>query len=188
LRHIAGKGANKFAVCSCQFAIHYFFENEKKLNGFFTNVANNLKSNGIFFATFMDGNIIDKLFEKHDTNLIKGTKNLDTDVEVITWAITKNYVNNDEKYGKQIGVFIENTQKIIPEYLVDLNLLIEKAKEYNLEFVETNTFEKDFNDIKSKIGDKKDLSRLEIDIVELDKDEIQKQFSFLNRYIIFKKK
>ena len=188
LRHIAGKGANKFAVCSCQFAIHYFFENEKKLNGFFTNVANNLKSNGIFFATFMDGNIIDKLFEKHDKNLIKGSKNLDSDAEVITWAITKNYVNNDEKYGKQIGVFIENTQKIIPEYLVDLNLLIEKANEYNLEFVETNTFEKDFNDIKSKIGDKKNLSRLEIDIVELDKDEVQKQFSFLNRYIIFKKK
>ena len=42
LRHIAGKGANKFSVCSCQFAIHYFFENEKKLNGFFANVSNNL--------------------------------------------------------------------------------------------------------------------------------------------------
>ena len=189
LRHIAGKGVNKFSVCSCQFAIHYFFENEKKLNGFFTNVANNLKQNGIFFATFMDGNIIDKMFKTNNTTTLKGIKNLERDTEVITWAITKNYVDNDEKYGKQIGVFIENTQKIIPEYLVDLDLLIEKAAEYNLEFLETNTFEKDFNDIKNKIHEKNnELNRLEIDIQELDKDSVQKQFSFLNRYIIFKKK
>ena len=189
LRHIAGKGANKFSVCSCQFAIHYFFENEKKLNGFLTNVSNNLKQNGIFFATFMDGNIIDNMFKTNNTKTLKGIKNLETDNEVITWAITKNYVDNDEKYGKQIGVFIENTQKIIPEYLVNLDLLIEKAAEFNLEFVETNTFEKDFNDIKKTIEEKNDeLNRLEIDIVELDKDTVQKQFSFLNRYIIFKKK
>tara|TARA_B110000858_G_scaffold198357_1_gene264236 strand:- start:2060 stop:4999 length:2940 start_codon:yes stop_codon:yes gene_type:complete len=189
LRHIAGKGTNKFSVCSCQFAIHYFFETEKKLNGFFANVANNLKLDGIFFATFMDGNIIDKLFKTNKTNTIKGIKNIEQDTEVITWAITKNYVDNEERYGKQIGVFIENTQKIIPEYLVDLDLLIEKATEYNLEFVETNTFEKDFNDIKKGMHDKKEkLNRLENDILELDKDTVQKQFSFLNRYIIFKKK
>ena len=75
--------------------------------------------------------------------------------------LLKNFVDNDQKYGKQIGVFIENTQKIIPEYLVDLDLLIEKATEYNLEFVESNTFEKDFNDIKKGMVDKKsNLSRL----------------------------
>ena len=56
--------------------------------------------------------------------------------------------------AKQIGVFIEkNTQKIIPEYLVNLDLLIEK-EEFNLEFLETNTFEKDFNDIKKTIEEK----------------------------------
>ena len=55
-----------------------------------------------------------------------------------------------------------------------------------MEFLETNTFEKDFNDIKNKIDEKNhQLNRLEIDIQELDKDSVQKQFSFLNRYIIF---
>ena len=91
LRHIAGKGTNKFSVCSCQFAIHYFFESEKKLNGFFSNVANNLKTNGIFFATFMDGNIIENLFKSNNTNTIKGIKNIDRDTDVITWAITKKF-------------------------------------------------------------------------------------------------
>ena len=188
LRHIAGKGADKFSVCSCQFAIHYFFQDEEKLNGFLTNVSNNLKKNGIFFATFMDGNNVINEFIKNDTNIIKGIKNLDNDSEVITWAIIKKYdTNNDNKYGRQIGVFIENTQKIIPEFLVDLELLIDKAKEHNLELIETNTFQKDFDLIKDNISDSKSLSRIEKDVIELDKDPIQKKFSFLNRYIIFKK-
>ena len=136
----------------------------------------------------MDGNIIDKMFTTNNTNVLKGVKKLD-DTDVITWAITKNYLEYgvDNRYGKKIGVYIENTQKIIPEYIVNLELLIEKAGEFNLEFVESNSFEKDFNDIKNSIDKDNELSRLEQDIVELDKDSIQKQFSFLNRYIIFKK-
>ena len=138
----------------------------------------------------MDGNIIDKMFTTNGTNVLKGVKKLE-DTDVITWAITKNYLEYgvDNRFGKKIGVYIENTQKIIPEYIVNLELLIEKAAEFNLEFLETNTFEKDFNDIKKIIEEKNDeLNRLEIDIVELDKDVVQKQFSFLNRYIIFRKK
>ena len=136
----------------------------------------------------MDGNNVINEFIKNDTNIIKGIKNLDNDSEVITWAIIKKYdTNNDNKYGRQIGVFIENTQKIIPEFLVDLELLIDKAKEHNLELIETNTFQKDFDLIKDNISDSKSLSRIEKDVIELDKDPIQKKFSFLNRYIIFKK-
>jgi hypothetical protein len=188
LRHIAGKGSDKFAVCSCQFAIHYFFENEEKLNGFLSNVTNNLKKDGIFFATFMDGNSVITELQNSDNNIIKGIKHLNHDDDAITWAIIRKFdLNTTNKYGRQIGVFIENTQKIIPEYLVDLDLLIKKAKEYNLEFVESNTFEKDFNIIKDTITDTANLSRIQNDIIELDKDEVQKKFSFLNRYIIFKK-
>ena len=188
LRHIAGKGTDKFSVCSCQFAIHYFFENEEKLNGFLNNVTNNLKNGGIFFATFMDGTSVINELQKNDDNIIKGVKNLDNNDEVITWAIIKRFVlNNDNKYGRQIGVFIENTQRVIPEYLVDLDLLIQKAKQFNLEFIESNTFQKDFDIIKNSITDYGNLSRIQKDILELDKDEIQKKFSFLNRYIIFKK-
>ena len=188
LRHIAGKGSDKFAVCSCQFAIHYFFQSEEKLNGFLSNVTTNLKKGGIFFATFMDGNSVITELQKNGGDIIKGIKNLDKDNQVITWAIIRNFdLDIESKYGKQIGVFIENTQKVIPEYIVDLDLLIEKAKEYNLEFIESNTFEKDFNIIKQNINDIANLSRIENDILELDKDVVQKKFSFLNRYIIFKK-
>ena len=189
LRYISGKGSDKFSVCSCQFAIHYFFKDEENLNGFFSNVSTNLKRGGIFFATFMDGNKVMKEIENSKTNIIEGKKLITDDTYVRTWAIIKRYdETNDNKYGKQIGVFIENTQKVIPEFLVDLDLLIEKAAQYNLELVETNTFEKDFNDILTTIKAKNgDLSLLEKDILELDKDSVQKKFSFFNRYIIMKK-
>lgn len=194
LKYIVGKGSNKFSVCSCQFAIHYFFQNEEKLNGFFNNVSSNLKLNGIFFATFMDGNIINNEFNSQNSNIIKGSKILNDNEIINTWAILKKYDNfdndiNENKYGKQIGVYIENTQKIIPEYLVDLDLLINKAKEFNLELIETNSFEKDFNDIIKNIdiSDYENLSVLEKNIIDLDKDTTQKKFSFFNRYVIFKK-
>ncbi len=189
LRHIAGKGRNKFSVCSCQFAIHYFFENEEKLNGFLSNVSNNLKKEGIFFATFMDGTNVIKELEKNEEGIIKGIKKIEDNTEIITWAIIKRYNDDLEtKYGKQIGVFIENTQKVIPEYLVDLDTLVSKAKEFNLELIETNTFEEDFNNIKSNISEESGkITLLEKNILELDKDIIQKKFSFFNRYIIFKK-
>jgi len=187
LRHIAGKGADKFSVCSCQFAIHYFFQNEDKLNGFLSNVSNNLKNGGIFFATFMDGDAVINEFINNNSDTIKGIKNIDNN-EIITWAIIKRFdINNENKYNRQIGVFIENTQRVIPEYLVDLDLLISKAKEFKLELIESNTFQKDFDIIKNNISDIENLSQIENDIIELDKDLVQKKFSFLNRYIIMKK-
>jgi hypothetical protein len=137
----------------------------------------------------MDGNKVMKEIENSKTNIIEGKKLITDDTYVRTWAIIKRYdETNENKYGKQIGVFIENTQKVIPEFLVDLDLLIEKAAQYNLELVETNTFEKDFNDILTTVKAKNgDLSLLEKDILELDKDSVQKKFSFFNRYIIMKK-
>jgi|UniRef100_A0A6C0JP37 hypothetical protein len=191
LRHIAGKGANKFSVCSCQFAIHYFFQTEEKLNGFFSNVSTNLKKDGIFFATFMDGTIVLNELNSNGGDIIKGTRIMNDNTEVNTWAIIRRFeIKNLDKYGKQIGVFIENTQRVIPEFLVDLELLINKAKEFNLELIETNTFETDFNSYKENIDLEKDsdtLTRIEKDIIELDANPVQKKFSFFNRYVIMKK-
>ena len=106
------------------------------------------------------------------------------------WCIIRRF-NKDtpSRYNKKVDVFIENTQKLIPEYLVDYDLLVEKAKTYNLELHETEMFSETFNKLKSLIPD--DLStrqHLDDDILALDKDEVQKKFSFLNRWVIFKKK
>jgi septation ring formation regulator EzrA len=105
------------------------------------------------------------------------------------WAIVRRFNKGViSPYGKKIDVYIENTQKFIPEYLVSFKLLVEKAKEYGLELQETEMFEETFKKLKNKLPDNQDeYSHLDNDIIQLDKDEIQKKFSFLNQWTVFKK-
>jgi hypothetical protein len=191
LKYIAAKGANGFDAVSCMFAVHYFFQTEEKLNGFLMNVSSNLKKGGIFFCTFMDGKKVEDAITSAGGDMVEGRKLFEDYTNgVPVWCLIRRY-NKDapSKYNKKVDVFIENTQRLIPEYLVDYDLLVEKAKTYNLELSETEMFGDTFNKLKDTIPD--DLAsrqHLDDDILALDKDEVQKQFSFLNRWVIFKKK
>ena len=191
LKYIAAKGANGFDAVSCMFAVHYFFQTEEKLNGFLINVSTNLKKGGIFFCTFMDGKKVEDAITGAGGDMVEGRKLFDDYANgVPVWCLIRRY-NKDapSKYNKKVDVFIENTQRLIPEYLVDYDLLVQKAKTYNLELLETEMFGDTFNKLKDAIPD--DLAsrqHLDDDILALDKDEVQKQFSFLNRWVIFKKK
>ena len=189
LKHIAGKGSRGFDAVSCMFAIHYFFENEEKLEGFLNNVSTNLKKGGSFFCTFMDGKTVIDSIKMNDGKMIEGRKSLEDD-NIPVWAIIKRYLDDDttNDYNKKVDVYIENTQKLITEYLVNYDLLIKKAKIFNLEISESEMFGETFNKLKAAIPeDETKKSHLDEDIIELDKDDIQKQFSFLNRWCIFKK-
>ena len=184
-RHIIGKGANKFDVVTCMFAIHYFFESEEKLNGFLNNVALNLKTGGCFITTFMDGNTVEKEL-MDNAGIIEGRKVLN-DTNVVIWAIIKRFT--DEKfYNKKIDVFIENTQRLIPEYLVNFDFLIEKAKEFGLILEDTEMYSETFQKLKDKINPLEEKQTdLDKSLLEFDTQEIQKKFSFLNRWVVFKK-
>jgi hypothetical protein len=199
-RTLVGKCKDKFNVVSCMFAIHYFFENELKLEQFLNNVSSNLQKNGLFFCTFMDGKSVENELEKSKSGIIEGRKNFD-EYSVPVWAIIKQYTN-EKFYNKKIDVFIENTQKLITEFLVDLEFLIKKAKEFNLELVDTELFsetyekikkdfEKDNNDdiYKSKYN-LYEAWRIEDhkkSLIEFETNDLSKTFSFLNRWVVFKK-
>jgi SAM-dependent methyltransferase len=186
LKYVTGKGADGFDVVSCMFAVHYFFENEGKLDGFLRNVADNLKQNGVFFCTFMNGDRVHNEIMKNDGDKIEGIKLKTENYEGMpVWAIIRRYSKeNTNIYGKKIDVYIENTKKLIPEYLISFQTLVQKAKDFGLEIEKTEMFEETFDKIKKNIN-KEDL--LYKDIMELDKDEIQKKFSFLNQWAVFKK-
>lgn len=184
-KYIAGKGANKFDVITCLFAIHYFFESEVKLEGFLNNVATNLKKDGIFICTFMDGDSVEALLGSN--GIIEGRKMLDN-TDILVWAIIKRFTTSDNYYNKRIDVFIENTQRLIPEYLVNFNFLLKKANEFGLVLEQTEIYSETFNKFKSEINpDESKQTSLDKSILELDKEDIQKKFSFLNRWVIFKK-
>ena len=186
-KYIAGKGADGFDTITCMFAIHYFFESVNKLEGFLNNVSSNLKKNGIFICTFMDGESVINELTKSDEGIVEGRKELDGN-SYLLWAIIKRYVNEDDNYNKKVDIFIENTQRLIPEYLVNFNFLTEKAKEFGLEIIETELYSTSFNKLKENISSDEDKqTSLDKILLELDKDEIQKKFSFLNRWAIFRK-
>jgi hypothetical protein len=199
-RALAGKGKDKFNAISCMFAIHYFFETETKLEQFLKNVSDNLQKDGLFFATFMDGSSVELALSKSKTGIIEGRKDFE-DYSVPVWAIIKQY--KDEKYyNKKIDVFIENTQKLITEFLVNLEFLIKKAKEFDLELEDTELFSETYEKIKKDFenDNKNELYRSKYNLyenwriddhkkslLEFEDNTISKAFSFLNRWVIFKK-
>jgi len=186
-KYIAGRGANGFDAVTCMFAIHYFFENEEKLNGFLGNVSSNLKKDGVFICTFMDGESVINELEKSSSGLIEGRKVLDGS-SVPLWTIIKRYLNAEDNYNKKVDIFIENTQRLIPEYLVNFNFLQQKAGEFGLELSESELYSTSFNNLKKKIPEnEEEQSSLDKVLLELDKDEIQKKFSFMNRWAVFRK-
>lgn len=186
-KYIVGRGADKFDAITCLFAIHYFFENKKKLEGFLNNVSSNLKIGGIFIATFMDGGSVEKIIEEEGGRIAEGRKIVE-DGSIPIWAIIKRFENDDDYYNRKVDIFIENTQRLIPEYLVNYEFLVKKALEFDLEVVESELYSKTFEKFKMNVNEDEDKqSGVDKIILELDKQDIQKRFSFLNRWAIFKK-
>ena len=163
---LMGKVSNLFTVVSTMFSIHYFFKTEETLNGFLNNVSSNLRKGGIFICTFMDGKLVHQLLSGSASGIVDGRK-LDANVPV--WAIIKRYNEFGERnyYGKTVDVFIENTNRLIPEYLVDLDTLISKAESFDLKLENTALFSEDFATLKAGISsDVTKRSRLDLDILE----------------------
>jgi SAM-dependent methyltransferase len=190
LKNIAGKAAQGFDVVSSMFAIHYFFENRNTLYGFMNNVARNLKPGGIFIATYMDGESVDALLQgKSRGEAVEGRK---LDGAVPVWAIVRDYdtLGNtvENGLGKRVGVYLENTRKVIPEYLVNTELLTKVAEEFGMELAETALFSKTFAELVEAIPPEHERKQLHEALLALKDDPIQTQFSFLNRWIIFRKK
>ena len=199
-RAIAGRGNDKFNAISCIFAIHYFFESNDKLEQFLNNVSDNLKTGGLFYATFMDGITVEKELEKSKNGIIEGRKILD-EYSIPVWAIIKKY-SKEKFYNKKIDVFLELTQKLITEYLVNFEFLIKKAKEFKLELEDTELFSESYEKIKKDFENNNDndiykskynlyenwrIDEHKKSLEEFETNEISKRFSFLYRWVIFKK-
>lgn len=166
-----------YDMVSCQFAIHYFFESKERIDGFLKNVWKNLKVGGHFIATFMDGDEVHKLIDK--TGEAIGEKGKD-----MIWAIQKKYKSYTKAnpYNKAVSVYLENTNKFITEYLVKYEVLIDLAAKFKLKVRSSELFSTTFNTLKNNMTD---TSIIKADIEAMAADDVQKKFSFLNRWVIF---
>jgi len=126
-----GKGVDGFNISSCQFAIHYFFENKKTLNNFLRNVSECTKVGGYFVGGCYDGSVI--------FNALRAVKQGES-ISIMEdksklLQITKGYDHtsfepNETSLGYSIDVFQETINQSIREYLVNFDYLNRLMENY----------------------------------------------------------
>jgi len=193
-----GKVYNGFNVSSCQFAIHYMFENNRTFYNFMRNVAECTKLYGYFIATCYDGKTIFNMLKKKQE---EESKEIYVDDKKV-WSVTKRYdaitfEDNESCLGYKIDVYQDSINQTLPEYLVNFDFLTstmdkygftlitkEEARQLNLPegsgmFSELfNIMANEVNKNPEKASDYKDALYMK---------DYEKDISFLNRFFIYKK-
>jgi hypothetical protein len=191
-----------FNITSCQFALHYFFENRTALHGFLRNVTECTKTGGYFIGTCFDGQkVYDWLRKKKEGESIRIEKNGRKMFE-----ITKKYRNeigekfeaDENSIGKAVYVYQESIDKTFCEYLVNFEYFCRLMENYGFLPVSTDELRYFGNTFPSANGSFDRLfSSMEKELAQnpgmQDYNYAQfmtyeeKTISFLNRYFIFKK-
>lgn len=190
--NFAGRLKGGADVVSCMFAIHYFFESAEKFNGFLDNIRNTLKVGGYFIGCCFDGRaVFDLLSSVSVKKQVVGKEGKGT-AERILWSITKQYEQNDlpldeTAFGMPIDVNFISIGASHREWLVPWELLVDKMKLIGCELL--NESEKEAILLKKSsnlFNDSYDAAVKQN--VNYPMSEAIQQFSFLNRWFIFKRK
>ena len=193
-----GKGADGFNVSSCQFALHYMFEDNVTFYNFMRNVAECTKINGYFITTCYDGKTIFKMLNRKEQG--ESVEIYKDDKKV--WSVTKDYDNesfsdDDSSLGYQISVYQDSINQTLPEYLVNFDFLVLTMEKYG--FVLVTREEAKTLGLPEGSGMFIDLYTTMMDNIRRnpksekdygyapDMTRYEKDISFLNRYCVFKK-
>ena len=193
-----GKGADGFNVSSCQFALHYMFENNVTFYNFMRNVAECTKINGYFITTCYDGKTIFKMLNRKEQG--ESVEIYKDDKKV--WSVTKDYdgvsfSDDDSSLGYQISVYQDSINQTLPEYLVNFDFLVLTMEKYGFALVTRD--EAKTLGLPEGSGMFIELYTMMMDNIRRnprsDKDygyapdmtKYEKDISFLNRYCVFKK-
>ena len=131
----------------------------------------------------MDGKRVEKELENNNRRIV----GIDEVSKSVIWAVEAHYKKTQRSvYNKKIKVFIENTGRMIEENIVDFAVLEAKLKKHRIDVVETELFETTFKTQMSIPNDKLHKNAKNI-LDNLDQNEMLKRFSFLNRWVVFKK-
>ena len=142
LRGLALRG---FDVVSCQFAIHYLFENDLTLDRFVQNVAFLLRPGSVFIGTCFDGERLARELESAPGGVIRGLAGKHR-----AWEISKRYDGKfDTGTGFAVDVFVETINQTVREYLVSRRLLEARLKGVGLELMYIEPFSSMFPDPKT---------------------------------------
>jgi len=198
-----GKGEQGFPISSCQFALHYFFENPTKLTGFVQNLAECTEINGFFIGTCYDGETIFKMLskKKEEESITFMTEDRNGH-KVKICEIVKKYTDTGfpadiSSLGYAIDVYQESINKMAREYLVNFTYFCQIMENYGFVLITKDEARQMGFPHPSGLFDqlyevmKQDIRR-DPTIESNYKDGpfmtmAERSVSFMNRYFIFKK-
>ena len=136
-----------FDVGMSFFTAHYYFESPMKIRGFFQNMFDNIKNNGLAVITCFDGLEIFKWLENLETGQIYSGL---VDSKPV-WQIKKGYnkhtpfLDNSYNVGLKIDIKFESiSDDYLTEYLVHPNYLLKIAEEYGFTLISSSDAESQF--------------------------------------------
>jgi len=179
------EGAGKLkmgADCvSLMFAIHYFFDKKETFDGLLQNIADGLKLGGLFIGCCFDG---EKVFDLLKSTPVGGRRT-GMYKDKLLWSIAKQYDMEaipEDAFGMGIDVEFISIGTSHREYLVPFKLLQTKMAEIGCELLdEKECAELGLKTSTGLFGASHDKARYTMN------DAVQ-QFSYLNRWFIFKRK
>jgi len=185
-----GIGHKGFNVSSCQFAVHYMFENNTVLHGFLRNVSECTKVGGYFIGTCYDGQTVFKKLGNRENYSIHVEGKMIFDIQ--KKYNQTGFPDDETSAGYPISVYQDSINKYATEYLVNFVYLVRLMGDYGFKLISleeakamgfpsgSGLFEDLFRQMtketnRTQYGEAQNMSREE------------KEISFLNRYFIFRK-
>lgn len=175
-------------VAACMFALHYFFQNKDTLDGFLRNLSDIVKIGGYFIGCCFDGNKIFQLLR----HLQRGESKTGEVEGVPLWSITKDYdadefVPDDSSLGLGIDVQFISIGSGQMEYLVSFEYLIQRMKDIGFSLLEPSELKE------LELSASTNIFDVSYNMAERNKQRYNmlpsvKEFSFLNRWFIFKRR
>lgn len=193
-----GKAENGFNVSSCQFAIHYMFENRANVCNFLRNVCECTEVGGHFIGTTYDGATMFDALKPHEMGDGIAVMHKGKRVWQVTKAFTSTEFPDDETcVGYAIDVYQESINKTFREYLVNFNHLKRLMVNFGFEVVPredalklglpdgTGMFEQLYEQMMERIKQTPALASGLGDAPDMR--DYERRISFYNRYFVFKK-
>ena len=205
LRHVFGKTPAQGAVppyvnkyftsvfregadlISCMFALHYMFESKEKLDKFIDNIAENLAVGGVFIGCCFDGDKVFNMMRKVKKDEAKIGKEGNAKI----WSITKRYdddeLHDDEtSIGIPIDVFFMSIGTENREYLVSFPYFVKRMREIGCEVLnDRDARQYGLIDGTGMFEVAHEMARKSGKVYDIP--ESLREYSFLNRWFIFKR-
>ena len=183
-----GRLKQKADCVSCMFAIHYFFESEEKLAGLLKNIADTLKVGGYFIGCCFDG---EKVFRAL-SGKAKGEPIVGMEGKSELWRITKDYDADEipegaDAFGLGVNVFFKTIGAEHREYLVPFKLLEDRLRMVGCELL-TGEELRAVGLVNSSATFDSSYEMAERNGQKFTMGKAAKEFSFMNRWFVFKRK